>query len=392
LAQPSPSVVALPAGGADRAVTPDRPGDYVAQLVVRNAAGVASAPCVTSFELASIRTLSLTPDPLDFGEVDVGAAQGASLVLRNLGNDDVDVLGITVTDAAFEPPTGSAVRLAPGDAAPVPVDFVPDAAGTFHAVLTVQSTAPDVSAVLLGRGEEDGAPPGDCVGVADAIYVIERDHNGLYTFDPVTQALDFVGSVDCDWLGSPASMAVGRDGHAFVRWSDQTVYDVDLASGSCSATPYASGSFGAFGMGFATDVAGGWQQQLYIANHAQLAVLDTQTWQRTPLGSLSSQAELTGNGDGELWAFPPLERRLQRRDLVTGAPLQTMHLPGFPSATSIDAFAFAAWGDAFWLFVRTYGVGNSSDLYRVTASGQLVLASTRLGIDIVGAGVSTCAP
>ena len=169
-----------------------------------------------------------------------------------------------------------------------------------------------------------------------------------------------------------------------------SVYDVDLSTGSCTLTDYSRGSFGSFGMGFATDFAGTWQDQMYVANEDQLARLDTTTWQLDVFGTMSSQAELTGNADGELWAFLPLEKRLQELSKIDGSVLDEQLLPTFPSAQSIDTFAFATWGGEFWLFVRTYGVAHTSDVYRVDASGSMTLVTTGLGIDIVGAGVSTC--
>ena len=65
---------------------------------------------------------------------------------------------------------------------------------------------------------------------------------------------------------------------------------------------------------------------------------------------------------------------------------------GFPDVGDIDTFAFAAWGGEFWLFVRTYGMGSSTDVYRVTADGTLSRVLEDVGFDVVGAGVSTCAP
>ena len=37
-------------------------------------------------------------------------------------------------------------------------------------------------------------------------------------------------------------------------------------------------------------------------------------------------------------------------------------------------------------------MGNSTDVYRVDAAGQLTLERRDVGFDVVGAGVSTCAP
>jgi hypothetical protein len=241
----------------------------------------------------------------------------------------------------------------------------------------------------------DPPPEDDCDHASDLVYVIDRDSDRLYLFDPTDQSFDFVGDLDCGgWAGSPQSMAVSRDGFAYIRYSDDRVYALDLETMACTSTPYSSGAFGSFGMGFATDDGSDWRDTLYIANSDKLAALDTGSWALGMLGNMPSQSELTGNAAGELWAFLPLEQpaELVQIDKVTGASLRTFGLAGFPSPYNIDAFAFATWGGEFWLFVREYGMGNTTDLYRVDAAGNLTVAARDTGMDIVGAGVSTCAP
>jgi len=237
-------------------------------------------------------------------------------------------------------------------------------------------------------------PVDDCETTSDLIYVIDRYDEALYLFDPQTMSFDFIGELDCGlFSGTPASMSVSRDGIAYVRYSSNTVYAVDLATMNCVETAYAS-NFGAFGMGYATDTANTWQDQLYIANQQQLATLEPGTWTVSVIGYLPSQSELTGNASGELWAVLPLESpaKLVQLDKNTGQTLVTLNLYGFPDPMGIDTFAFATWGDDFWIFVRNYGMGNSTDVYRVTSNGSLTLVSEDTGMDVVGAGVSTCAP
>lgn len=237
-------------------------------------------------------------------------------------------------------------------------------------------------------------PADDCEGSSDLVYVIDRAEEALYLFDPTTLAFSKVGDLACPgWTGTPASMAVSRDGIAYVRYSDNVLYAVDLVDMHCVETGY-SGNFGAFGMGFSTDGAGNWQDTLYIANDADLASMDLGNWGLSYVNKLASQAELTGNAAGELWAFLPLEKpaQLVHMDKAGGTPLEVLKLPNFPDPLNIDTFAFATWGGDFWLFVREYGMGNTTDVYRVTPSGQMTLVRQDSGRDVVGAGVSTCAP
>ncbi|HNC96844.1 MAG TPA: hypothetical protein PKW90_12010, partial [Myxococcota bacterium] len=218
----------------------------------------------------------------------------------------------------------------------------------------------------------------------------------LYTFDPGSGSFTSLGRIDCGTSQSPGSMAVSRDGVAYVRYADNRVYAVALDTLACTATSYSDrrSGFDSFGMGYATDSSNTWRDQLYVANADHLAMMDSQSWAVTTLGTIPSQAELTGNAQGELWAILPLEHpaKLVELDKTNGRTLQTLPLPGFPSAQNIDTFAFATWNGDFYLFIRESGMGNHSDVYKVTGSGTLSKEVTNIGFDIVGAGVSTCAP
>ena len=243
--------------------------------------------------------------------------------------------------------------------------------------------------------EEEPAPEDDCEDTSELIYVVERDNDTLMLFDPQTVSFTALGALECDYWSRPASMGIARDGVGLVRYADDSVYEVDLETLACTPVDYSRpGDFDSFGMGFATERAGTWRDHLFVADRDTLARFDRNTHEITPVGTMPSQSELTGNAAGELWAFLPLEHpaALVELDQTNGRELQYLSLPGFPDASNLDAFAFAAWDGEFWLFVRTYGMGNSTDVYRVTASGELILERERVGFDVVGAGVSTCAP
>lgn len=244
--------------------------------------------------------------------------------------------------------------------------------------------------------QTDPPPDDDCVETDDLVYVLARDDGGLYEFDPSTTHFTSLGVPHCGTSASPGSMAVSRAGVAYVRYSDDSVYAVDLATLGCTKTsysPHATG-FGDFGMGYATDDAETWHETLYVANSKTVAVLDTSAWSLTTLGTLPSQAELTGNADGELWAMLPLEHpaELDQVDTTTGSVVATVPLLGFPNPADIDTFAFATWNGSFYLFVREYGMGRSTDVYEVARDGTMTRIVENAGFDVVGAGVSTCAP
>ena len=244
--------------------------------------------------------------------------------------------------------------------------------------------------------EEDPPAEDDCEDTSDLVYVIDKESEELFLFHPDTLSLESLGVLDCDYWSTPASMGVARDGVAYVRYADDHVYAVDLETMNCTPTTYGDqpNTFGSFGMGYATQSAKTWRDDLFVANSKQLARLDDTTWTLEQLGRLPSQAELTGNADGELWGFLPLESpaELVQLDKEDGSVLETIKMPSFPDPYDIDTFAFATWDGDFYLFVRTFGMGSSTDVYRVSENGQMTRVLENIGINVVGAGVSTCAP
>jgi hypothetical protein len=65
-------------------------------------------------------------------------------------------------------------------------------------------------------------------------------------------------------------------------------------------------------------------------------------------------------------------------------------LPNLPAG--LDTFAFAFWGGEFYLFYRVSGMGNSTNVYRYNLQSGIVEVLKDTGKNIIGAGVSTCAP
>jgi hypothetical protein len=244
--------------------------------------------------------------------------------------------------------------------------------------------------------DDDPPPADDCTETDDLIYALSRDDGTLYTFDPSSLVFASVGRVSCPTTYTAASMSVRRDGTMYVRYGDDKVYSVDLDTMNCTATAYSDRAtrFDSFGMGYSTDSADTWRDQLYVANGDTVGVLDTSSWTITPIGGMPSQSELTGNADGELWAVLPLESpaKIIQIDKTDGSALTTIPMRSFPEPVNIDTFAFATWGGDFYVFVGEHGFGRTTDVYEVTATGTMTKVLADIGFDVVGAGVSTCAP
>ena len=111
------------------------------------------------------------------------------------------------------------------------------------------------------------------------------------------------------------------------------------------------------------------------------------------VGRLPSQSELTGNRLGQLWAILPLEtRRVVELNKVNARIERSINLERFPNPYTIDTFAFANWGGDFFIFVRQNGMGESTKVLRVSGrDGSMQVEAEDTDMNIVGAGVSTCA-
>jgi hypothetical protein len=248
--------------------------------------------------------------------------------------------------------------------------------------------------LLYDAGLGDG---GDACGeAAKLIYVLSQE-KGLYSFYPATLAFQKIGALACPATpgASPFSMAVDRAGVAWVLYDDGSLFHVSTADASCTTTSFVAGnpSFAKFGMGFVADAPGSSAETLYVSSFdgTKLGKIDTGTLALSVVGAYDAvfqSAELTGTGDARLYGFfttaPPIVAEI---DALTGHVLSQAPQP---SVDIGSAWAFAFWGGDFWLFTAP-GVASRVDRYR-PSDGSTVTMKSNVGFNIVGAGVSTCAP
>jgi hypothetical protein len=227
------------------------------------------------------------------------------------------------------------------------------------------------------------------------IYLVTLQ-NELWTFDPKTGALVTVGTLDCPTSSTPFSMAVDRQGTAYVIYSDGELFRVSTRTAACSATAFVppNPAYDKFGMGFVGD-SNGATDTLYIATVAmpsELATLGLQTFVPAPVGELSLEsAELTGTVDGRLFAFYSTgsSSAIAELDAKTAGVVSNTNLADLPQNSG---WAFGLWGGDFYLFT-----GSTKDLqspslltrYRPSDGSQTTIMT--LPQTVVGAGVSTCA-
>jgi len=248
-----------------------------------------------------------------------------------------------------------------------------------------------------GLGGGGGSSPGDgCTDEAKLVYIVGQD-NRFYSFYPPTLEVKQVGTISCPGAGfsSPFSMAVDRKGIAWVLFDDGRIFHVDVKTAICTPSAYVPDQLGytTFGMGFVSNAIGSNEETLYVADYLGkgLAKINTSTLTLSVVGpwdKLTGAAELTGTGDARLYGFyndlPIIVAEIDKSNgkILSQAPQ--------PSVTVGSGWAFAFWGGDFWLFTSPTG-SSQIDRYR-PADGTTTTVKTGLGTNIVGAGVSTCAP
>jgi hypothetical protein len=248
-----------------------------------------------------------------------------------------------------------------------------------------------------------GTSVNDCADDARLVYLVSNASE-LLRFDPATLSVTLIGKLGCSVDGGPAvgtptpvSMAVERNGTAWVLYDDGTMHLVDVATAGCDRSMFQKKQvlgFDTFGMGFVSNAVGTNAETLYVAAHdgSALGIIDRQTLKLERVGeysgNLDGSAELTGTGDSRLFGFfltNPVQ--LVELDKVTAKTKSQSDL----GLTIGDAWAFAFWGGDFWLFTSDNRPTSEVHRYR-PSTGQLELMIPDVGYEIVGAGVSTCAP
>jgi len=237
----------------------------------------------------------------------------------------------------------------------------------------------------------------DCPDADSTFIYVVTDTNELLSFYPPTASFKSVGILKCPSTPNttPFSMAVDRKGAAYVVYNDGNLFKVSTKDASCKATAYVSdpGDFFNFGMGFAT-IGVGPAEELYVASTANslLGKIDVSgSFKLTTVGAFKpalDNAELTGTGDGRLYAFfapGQNDSAVAEVDKATGKVIGEDVLLGTPQG---NAWAFAFWGGYFYLFTDS----SKQQVTRWDPATKQALVVGGYSAPIVGAGVSTCAP
>ena len=310
-----------------------------------------------------------------------------------------------------------------GDGSVLLDQFIPD---RFLRDDFTEPDAPEEDALdelpFLDVGPPDGPVFNPCPDAAATLIYVISQTGTLYSYDPPTATFTPIGIVSCPGAGStmPFSMAIDREGTAYVEFADENssppvganLYRVSTKTASCTPTAYnpAANDRMTYGMGFVANAGDGGDagETLFIAEQPNgvnaanvLATIDTTTFAvgigRT-FSSNVQDAELTGTGDGRLFAY---YNQTQDPDSNSSAIGQID--PATGQVLGQDAiqleqgggWAFGFWGGAFYVFTAPLEPSNTHTIVsrfdpvdRLLSKG---VASLETDV-IVGAGVSTCAP
>ena len=254
-----------------------------------------------------------------------------------------------------------------------------------------------------GDGGQGGEPFDDCVDEDVTFIYLVTSALGMYAFKPQSQELEYRGQLDCPTMASPFSMAVRRNGLAYIVMSDGTLWEASVKDASCSSTPFVAGQqqVNTFGMGFAVN-DDGITETLFISDidygiqaSKGLASIDLDSFDVSPLQPFSNspgfRIELTAEMQ-DLYAFIIDSQvgggHLARVDKTTGAMFDLQQVP---LGADIGSWHFAWWGGEFYFFTAPSG-GTSTAIRKYNSDTKTLQTIANVGQPVVGAGVSTCAP
>lgn len=276
---------------------------------------------------------------------------------------------------------------------------------------SLDSTQPD-SETLPESNLPDGddkAEDCDCAEHSDLIYLLSSDHS-LWRFNPKTKAFEDLGGLDCKAspLDTPFSLGVDRHSKAWVQMQPSgKIYVANtLAQNACVDSGYEPGDFEfhSFGMAFMDKPSDASCEQLYMHSFdgliwsegegvGAMGHLDPESMKARTIGRINfNGGELSGTRDGRLFAFAGEPAKLIEYDPDTAATKKVTPLGGLSLSL---AFAFAFWGGDFYFFTQaedTLPMVSKVTKLDYDGDGSLTTFVDKAPIQVVGAGVSVCAP
>lgn len=238
---------------------------------------------------------------------------------------------------------------------------------------------------------ESDEPPPD---VAKLIFLVSVQKH-LYSFSPTTPGLAAyreIGKLDCPGGGNPQSMAIDRNGVAWVFYDSRQLYRVNTANAKCDSTGYKHPSFHyQLGMGFTSTTPKSQSEQLFILSpHFGLGTLAFPSLDVSKTGYFANTpAELTGGGDGKLFMFQSNGAQLSE---VNRSDYSLRNIHKFDSLGYVAAWAFARYAGKFYMFTAANAYGGSRTTIYDPQRNTESVRDANIGFVVVGAGQSTLVP
>jgi len=274
--------------------------------------------------------------------------------------------------------------------APLAYDTGHDAGATVDAFVKHDAvTIPDAPAKRDAVGLPDASSPVDSGGLCNdggllAVAYVLGDDGVIYRYDPVKATYTALGSPDCANSNVQWTMTASLD-HAYIVYTDWTIYAVDVTTLECSPTAFQSGQLG-LDFEFGVAVAGsGASETLYVygvpdgAENPILAKCDTSSFVLTKVGDIvpipssdSFPLNLSADSMGRLYGFSQ-NGLLQQIDSATGIVITS-----FQTGIETSTWAGLTYGPDLFLFAGT-------ELYGFDANLQPI-SSVDGGVSPVGAG------
>jgi len=226
-----------------------------------------------------------------------------------------------------------------------------------------------------------------------ALVYLVSDDDYLFSFDPRVPgkpAYTSIGKLDCKAHGIPQSMAVDRHGIAWVFYGSGEMFRVSVSDASCTPTPYKHPSgMTQLGMGFTSASPGSGDDVLFTMSPVLgLSTVGFPSLEvsQTPGPKLS--AELTGGGDGKLFAFTAGNGQISEIDRRS---FETEPVYTIKGMWNVRAWAFSRYAGRFYVFTSR-GFEHSKCTEIDPERNTEKVRDADVGFVVVGAGQSTLVP
>jgi hypothetical protein len=303
--------------------------------------------------------------------------------------------------------TSSETSSTSGSATPASTGGAESSDGGTSSADTRADTGPSL---LLDVGND--TPPVGCDSeVGDFIYLLDVEA-GLHRIAPASLEVESLGTPACDGASGAMALTVDRTGMLWAMMVDgagyRAIYTIDPISLACTATDFVdpiAENIGVNSLAFVADAPDSETESLYIGanvggsfdfeNPLSLGRVDLDTMDMEIVGTAAlvptgyyQIADLTGTGDSRLFGFFP-------GDVAAIAELDESN-SSIVSNEMLDfgvgsPWAFAQWAGRLWLFSSSGNPGSDIRAWD-PITGDVEEIHPGIGVSVVGAAVSTCAP